>query len=370
MRLARSLWLAALGAAAIVALCFLLQNWMTVRSSDLALHYILVDYFTHSWSLPPQVVNPTMAGYSPISHMVGGAVGRLVGSGFLGMHFASLAFVFLIYVFLFLGLERPALLPTIASYAALFLVIALLRNTFAQHGYELIYTYFYAQLAGEAAFLAVLWVLSGRERDRSELLLLPLLVFAMGWVFPLSQVKLAIGILVLWFLDLMRVWLSTRVFDWRRLGPVLVMGGFFAAAILLHPVFDHFHSMSSNNGATRQTFSLVTIGGLAGLLCAASLVLAGLALARKLGLTRPLFIATAGLATVAAFFVQAILYFGLGEASEYAVRKHTYAITTLLAVAVIALAAEIAQRTLPFVGGFVFPRFWAAAPWRSPAPSW
>jgi hypothetical protein len=60
-----------------------------------------------------------------------------------------------------------------------------------------------------------------------------------------------------------------------------------------------------------------------------------------------LFIATAGLATVAAYAGQALLYFGFGAASEYAVRKHAYALTTLLAAALIALAVEAAERKLP-----------------------
>ena len=359
MRPARSLWLAALGIAAFVALCFLLQTLTTVRSSDLALHYSLVDYFTRCWSLPPQVVNPMMAGYSPISHMVAGGIGRVVGSGFLGMHFASLGFVFLIYVFLFLGLERQSLLSTLVSYALLFFAIAALHYSFALHGYEIIYTYFFAQVAGDAAFLALLWVLSGRDRSANELVLLPLLVFAMGWLYPLAQAKLAIGILALWLFELVRVWLATKTVDWRIVRSILILGALFAAAILLHPEFSHFRWIAKNNGATRQTLSLAAIGGLAALLFLASLALAALALARKIGLTRPVFIATVGVATVSAYLAQAVLYFGFGEASEYAVRKHAYAITTLLAVAAIALLVEGAERLIPRLRGARLPAFLA-----------
>src|SRR5262249_36155206 len=125
----RPLGITVLSLAAIVALGCLLGTSLAGRSSDLAWHYILVDYFTTSWALPPQVV-PDMAGYAPIAHMIGGAIGRLTGSGFDGMHIASLAFIFLIYLFVFLGLERNNLLPTLASFLLLFLAIAALHSTF------------------------------------------------------------------------------------------------------------------------------------------------------------------------------------------------------------------------------------------------
>jgi hypothetical protein len=47
--------------------------------------------------------------------MVGSAIGRVVDSPFLGMSIASLAFIFFIYVFVFLGLERKTLVATLAS---------------------------------------------------------------------------------------------------------------------------------------------------------------------------------------------------------------------------------------------------------------
>jgi hypothetical protein len=342
----RALWLASLGLTLITCLAVVLGNWMAGRSVDVAAHYVRVNYFFQSWHLLPQADSP-MAGYSPIAYMVGGAIGRLVDQPFLGMSIASLAFIFLIYVFVFLGLERKTLAATLASYASLFLAIAALHSTFALYGYEIVGNFFYAHAAGEAAFLASLFVLSGRERSRAELLLVPLLVLLLGWLFPLAQIKVAIGALVLWSAKIVQDWLATRRVDGRALASLVILALLLAAAIYFHPEFATFRKIAEHNGATNQAIGLITIASLAGCLLLASLVLLGLGVTRKLGLARPLVIATAGLATVVAYTGQALLYFGFGAASEYAVRKHAYALTTLLAAALIALAVEAVERGLP-----------------------
>jgi hypothetical protein len=342
----RALWLTSLGLTLIAGLAILLGNWMAGRSADIAGHYVRVNYFFQSWHLLPQADSP-MAGYSPIAYMIGGTIGRLVDQPFLGMSIASLAFIFLIYVFVFLGLERKTLAATLASYASLFLAIAALHSTFALYGYEIVGNFFYAHAAGEAAFLASLYVLSGRERTSAELLLVPLLVLLLGWLFPLAQVKVAIGALILWLVKLVQDWLATRRVEIRALASFVVLASLLAAAIYFHPEFAYFRSIAEHNGATNQAIGLLTIAAFAGCLLVASLVLLGLGITRQLGLARPLFIGTAGLATVAAYAGQALLYFGFGAASEYAVRKHTYALTTLLAVAFIALAMEAIERRLP-----------------------
>ncbi|MGA7546261.1 MAG: hypothetical protein WBW08_10635 [Methyloceanibacter sp.] len=343
----RALWLTSLGLALIAGLAILLGNWTAGRSVDVAWHYVRVNYFFQSWHLVPQGDNPPWEGYAPIAYMVGGAIGRLVDQPFLGMSIVSLAFIFLIYVFVFLGLERKTLAATLASYASLFLAIAALHSTFALYGYEIVGNFFYAHAAGEAAFLALLFVLSGRERTSAELLLVPLLVLLLGWLFPLAQIKLAIGALVLWSAKLVQDWLATRRIEARVLPSLVILTGLLFAAIYFHPEFTYFRSIAEHNGATNQKIGLITIAAIAVALLAASLGLLALAISRKTGLARPLFIATAGLATVAAYAGQALLYFGFGAASEYAVRKHAYALTTLLAAALIALAVEAAERKLP-----------------------
>ncbi len=342
----RAVWLVAFGLALIAVLAFTLGNWMAGRSVDVALHYIMVDYFSRSWHLPPAVDNP-QAGYAPLAYMLGGAIGRLVGQPFLGMSIASLIFIFFIYVFVFLGLERKSLGATLMSYAGLFLAIAALHSTFALYGYEIVGNFFYPQAAGEAAFLASLFVLSSRERSTAEILLVPLLVLLLGWLYPLGQIKVALGALLLWAVKLGQDWYVTRRLDRRMLGAFAALAVLFVAAIYFHPEFAYFRKLAEHNGATNQAIGLKTIAIVAGLLLVASLGLLALAVPRKLGLTRPFFIATAGLATVAAYSGQALLYFGFSLASEYAVRKHAYALMTLLAAALVALVVEAAERVLP-----------------------
>jgi hypothetical protein len=359
--LRRALWLGGLGLLLIAALAILLGKWMAGRSADVAWHYILVEYFFRSWQLPPQI-DTLMGQYSPLAYMLGGAIGRLVDSPFLGMSIASLIFIFFIYVFVFLGLERKTLAASLASYACLFLAVAALHSTFALYGYELIGNFFYAQCAGEAAFLASLFFLSGRERTRAELLLVPLLVLALGWLYPQSQVKVALGALLLWALKLVQDWLATRRIDRRVLGSFLILALALFAAVYFHPEFAHFREFAKHNGATNQAIGQITIAALAGSLLVASLGLLGLAVRRKLGLTNPFFIGTAGLATVAAYAGQALLYFGFGTASEYAVRKYAYALTTLLAAALIALAVEGIERALPRLPPYRLPSLAGGGP--------
>ncbi len=361
VRLWRALWLACLGLLLIAALALLLGKWMAGRSVDVAGHYVAVNYFSHYWDTPPQVDSPP-GGYISIAYMVGSAIGRVVDSPFLGMSIASLAFIFFIYVFVFLGLERKTLVATLASYAGLFLAIAALHSTFALYGYEIVGNFFYPHAAGEAAFLASLFVLSGRKRTSAELLLVPLLVFLLGWLYLIAQIKVAIGALVLWSVRLLQEWLATRRIDRRILGSLIVLGVLCSAAIYFHPEFATYRKIAQHNGATNQAVGLITIAAFAGALLVASLVLFGLALTRKLGLARPLFIATAGLATVVIYAGQSLLYFGFGMASEYAVRKHAYALTTLLAAALIALAVEALERALPRLPHYRLPSLIGGGP--------
>jgi hypothetical protein len=361
-RLWRALWLACLGLLLIAAIALLLGKWMAGRSVDVASHYSLIDYFSRSWHLPPQVPS-RMAEYPPLAHILGGAIGRLVDSPFLGMSIASLTFIFFIYIFVFLGLERRTLAATLASYAGLFLAIAALHSTFALYGYELVSNYFYAQAAGEAAFLASLFVLSGRERTSAELLLVPLLVLLLGWLYPIAQIKVAIGALVLLLVKLVQDWLATRRIDGRLLGSLAVLTVALFAAIYFHPEFAYFRKIAATeqHGGISQAIGLITIAVVAASLLVASLVLLAIAIIRQLGLTRPFFIATAGLATVVAYTGQS-LYFVFGTTSEYSVRKHAFALMTLLAAALIALAVEALERALPRLPHYRLPSLIGGGP--------
>ena len=137
------------------------------------------------------------------------------------------------------------------------------------------------------------------------------------------------------------------------------------AAVFFHPEFAYFRKIAEHNGGHQPEPSGSPLSPLLARRCSprASGLLA-LAIARRLGPCAPLFIAAAGLATVAAYRGQAVLYFGFGVASEYAVRKHAYAITTLLAAAAIALAVEVMERGLPRLAKPPPARCSAAAPAR------
>ena len=105
----------------------------------------------------------------------------------MGMSIASLIFIFLIYVFVFLGLERKALVATLASYAGLFLAIAALHSTFALHGYEIVGNFFYRPGGGRGRLPR--FALSSRadaSARAAELLLVPLLVLLLGWLYPIG----------------------------------------------------------------------------------------------------------------------------------------------------------------------------------------
>jgi hypothetical protein len=268
------------------------------------------------------------------------------------MNIVSLASIFLIYVVLFLSLERPWLLATLGSYALLFLAIAALHSTFTLYGYEIVGNFFFAQVVGEAAFLAILLALSGYPRRPAEIVLLPALVFFMGWIFPLAQIKLAIGCVVLWALNALQDWLRTKRLDWSNLACVALLCLLSFAAIVFHPEFDYFRKVAEHEGGNNQTISQGVIAVFAGLLFFASLALLALAATGNLGLLRPAFIPAAGLASVVAYLAQALLHFGWGIASDYAVRKHAYALTTLLAVAAIALVMEAVTRRASLIARY------------------
>jgi hypothetical protein len=216
--------------------------------------------------------------------------------------------------------------------------VFLLRYSWSIYGFEIVGNFFFAQAGGAAAFLVCLWVAAGLKRRLHEVWLFPVIGFLIGWIYPLAQIDWSAGCLVLWIIHIFRLRIrKTLVFE--HVLAFCFLAFFLLISILIHPEFYYMIKISFNNGGFNPTIgSLSTLRMYDIILACVGLVL--LVQAIYSYRRSSVFLAAAALATALCSSLQDIAL-SLGLGSEYAVRKHTFAIVTILIFAVIGLMIEI-----------------------------
>ncbi len=315
-------------------------------STDLAHHYALVSRIMQSWSLPPvvDVSLGEMNDYPRLSHQLSALLGAPFGSALAGMQLASGLSVFVVWA----GLGALLLtLPRRAGWAgAALLALLLFWNRQSLHlylhGWEINGFYFFAQLVGHAfAILAVVAALAMEKRGVPALWR-QLFLIASVWItccvhlLPASELLGFMAISTAMDV-LQRGWPRSR-----RLALLLARdaGLVLLGALLFvrHPDYLIMKTISNSNGSL-GTIYIHTAAGLAWF-CVALAVLAGLLAWRWLKLARAgdgqrllglKYLALYTLAVVGMAIVQLIMR-KIGLGSDYAVKKHLFALNTMLAL--------------------------------------
>jgi hypothetical protein len=328
--------------ACLTILLLLFQTRVSGESVDMAGHYVLVTYFTDDiWRLFHRVVlpiNPGMQGYPPLSHMFAAIISKIGILPFLAMHYVSMASIFFIYVFCFIGVQVRSKSASTSTAIVLLILIFAASSTRALFGHELVGNFFYAHVVGEAVFLAVLYAAIKLSSYRLSFVAAPIVVFVLGWLFPITQVKVAVAFLILGLLQVIHV-LPFQSLRKAALG-YLCWATIVLAAVVAHPSFAYMRSVATNEGGTDQTISLVVLGVIVAALTLLSILSA--ARARYENQTIPL-LALAGMATAFTCIAQASAYIA-GSGSVYGIRKHAYAALTILIFLVV---REILRLLLP-----------------------
>jgi hypothetical protein len=324
-------------------------------STDLAHHYALVSRIMETWVLPPGFDNSLgeMNTYPRMSHQLSALLGAPFGSALVGMQLASSLSIFVIWAglgSLLLALPRRA-----GGACAALLAVLLFWNRQSLHLYlhggEINGFYFFAQLVGHAfAIMAVVTALVMERRGvaawwRHLFLIAAVWITCCVHLLPASELLAFMAISVAMDV-LQRGWPRSR----RLLLLLLRDGALVLGAALLflrHPDYLIMKTISSNNGSLASVY-IHTAAGIAWF-CLALATLAGLLawcwlrMARKgegqrmLGLK---YLALYTLAVVGMAVVQ-LLMRKLGLGSDYAVKKHLFALNSMMMLSLALLPALI-----------------------------
>ncbi|WP_090190232.1 MULTISPECIES: hypothetical protein [unclassified Duganella] len=309
------------------------------ESVDMAHHYALVVRLTE-FQNGPFPADPSlgeMNTYPRLSHQMAALAGTWFGSPLMGMQVLAV----LAQVGLWGGLMwLVATLPRrIAAVAAVVIIALLALNHYRWglplHGDELIKSFFYPQIVGQA--LAVAMVLASMYLERQGVA--PWLRYAVliPAVYVLAGVHLLPALILLMLMGWMVV--TDSLVLWRARQPGLLAHGAAGAGLLLcalgalisHPGFATMRDISRNNGWIELAyFNAAVMPWLCVLLAAAAVgMLAAWQRRRDDHAWLPLkFVALYSLAVCGLALLQCVSL-KLGFASEYALRKYAYALNTV-----------------------------------------
>jgi hypothetical protein len=317
-----------IGMLATIAIC--VWNYHN-GSFDMGLHYSLIAYIGDQFHLPNCQTSSYLSEfcfYPPVAHIAGALLGGLTGSPFLGMHILTLVAVYTCYIafFTFLRFRDDA-----ASFAVLGCFVALslaLHSKTFFFGAEVRGNYFFAQLVGNACLLGFLVT---QPKPRLIPTLIAIIVF--GWLYALASVQLA---------AIMIVWMALQRASIFRIAGFAVLA---AASIYFHPKFQQSISLGSNYGDVDTgwilPFAILPV-------IAALAICAGLLAVEqwrgKLALLNGNRLVAIASGIAGAASIQALAYYALHSGSEYIVRKHAFAVGTVLVGCLIVLAIHSARR--------------------------
>ena len=142
-----------------------MRGKLYAASTDLAQHYELAHALTLNWAWPGGT--PLSSGiqtYPPLSHYLGALAGLAFGSALMGMNVVAIAAIFFCYLLLARTLSIGSPLGVVVAVAIAAAGLWEARSQQSVEGFEVYSNFFYAQLVGEAAFLAVALWLANEKR--------------------------------------------------------------------------------------------------------------------------------------------------------------------------------------------------------------
>ncbi|MYN43983.1 hypothetical protein GTP23_02740 [Pseudoduganella sp. FT93W] len=348
----------------VLALLPLVLNGMDAlyaHSTDLGHHYALTARLYQDWSLPPGIDRSLgeMNFYPRGSHQLAALLGKLLGSPLAGMQLLGGLSIAIIWAALSAVLLA---LPQRAAWCCALLLAALTLGNSASlhlfvHASEIGGYYFYAQLVGHAgAALVLLGVLVLEQRGapawcRHLFIIAGIALVALVHLLPASELLGLLGASLL--LDLCQ-----RRPTLRQLGSSAALAVLGALVFVKHPSYIGMKEIAANNGvldlAYIHNMKSMALLALAVLALAALLAWRWRALAQAqpaqgsqaLGLK---YLALYGVA-VSGMCVMQLVALKLGQGSEYAVKKHIFALDTALLLLVALLPMLRNWNTAPRLG--------------------
>ncbi|MCG2583614.1 hypothetical protein [Massilia sp. TS11] len=349
--------------ALLLALSVLNQQW--TQSFDFAHHYSLVARIAEHWTLHPlshvEYTDPGLGEmniYPRLSHQLAAVLGRLLGSPLLGMHLTALLSLAVLWGALASSLATLPRRASLLAAAALLLGGAGLHYGLGLplHGEELVGNYFYAQLVGHAAALALLVLDLAAERRAAAPVGRRLLLLA--GMYLVASIHLLPAAEVLAYLAAQSLLEALRTGGWRARSLVIGLWPGLAGALLLrsHHSYWAMGKIAANDGVLNTPwFQHSWAFGLYVLV----LALLGCALLsawwRQQGAAWPA-LKLAGLYALAVAGIAGLqfLLFMTGHSNLYALKKHAFALHGAMLFAIsLGLAWGLARAAAHPARGFL-----------------
>jgi hypothetical protein len=342
---------AALGLVASLVLAVVCGWNRTVSASaDMTYHLQVLDAVRHGGPIPrsAEAYMDIMYTYANLGHRVAAA------TTWLGMHdlnaliMVSTFSAALIWFCLFDQARRVGA-PVLIAGAALSIGNVILTR--ASFGAEIVYQFFYSQMAGEGFAVAALVMgqpILARAR-RAYAAYAVLCTILAGCIHLIPALHVAGGAMALLGIEALRDFLRERKIDWALVLAILVM----PVALVANPFFWGMRLVSSNDGAVTYnmvfSFTQLTLVELM-LLSLSAWVLLAKGLKRDPldpGDRAAALLAALGAAVAVAALAQVVAYVGFHESSPYAVRKEAFGVFSMLCFAVPLYVAEILKLRRP-----------------------
>jgi hypothetical protein len=315
---------------------YMLLDEFHAYSSDAGQHYALVRALMdlEGWGRP--LATPNLGGlpfYPPLSHWMAAEVGKLLGSGLIGMTVVASASVGLFYLTMFvISFRIDWRAPVFASLITI--CFALLRGPV--FGRMVVNNYFYAQAVGSAIAALVLLIALYKWRSWNGIAL-DFFVLVSGQIVACTHLMPAAQLLAAYCTILLVVaWTRS---SWRHLGRLVVFTALSLALTALNPFAQNNYLIAQSGGGAhinfvgeRITQIFLLVGGVA-----ASIKLIQRTVKNE---DAGMFLGCMGLSACGLAFLQMLLFW-IGIGSDYAIAKHMF---VLVAILIFVLAANLALR--------------------------
>jgi hypothetical protein len=297
----------------------LLFNEFNAYSSDAGQHYALVRALMDldKWGSPAATPNlGALPFYPPVSHWLAAEVGKVFGSGLLGMTLVASASVGLFYLVMFtLSLRINWRAPIIACLITI--CCALLRAPV--FGKQVVNNYFYAQAVG-SALAALTLLIAFNQFHKWKGLIVDLFVLIMGQIIVATHLLPAEQLIGAYCMVLLvHAWTMS---SWKIFGRLILFSLLSMTLTALSPFALNVYAIAQAEGGAHinllgNRFAQMVF-----------LILGSVASIRLILQTRGkadagMFLGCMGLSSCCLAFLQ-IALFWVGIGSNYAIAKHMF----------------------------------------------
>lgn len=312
-----------LGVCALGFLLFRFGPYFQDGSPDYILHFTLIDEIMRSGGVAPDAESriSVMALYPPVSHWMAALIGWVSGSGLVGISLVSISAVFLSYL---IAVRLVADTPIkLALFLAAFLVLS---QTFSLVGWEIVSSFFYPQLVGDAFYFLALLLLVRAERLSHRAAVFIVMGTVTMWVQPINALHIVAAGCVVLAIEGIKFWRERKAFPLHyaaaSLSAVMIAG----ITLALNPELKLMQQISANNGALEFWYTHIMLAAaLCAIVCAANAWRYIFKNASKVDLV----VSSAGLAACALAALQFLAFELHGDGSPYAIKKHMFIVVTV-----------------------------------------